>query len=376
MTARDLFQRLEDQYAMRLPFVAYKKPREKNVNVIFQDDAQLHEATTFEESGFIFAPFEKGKKRIIILGKPLEADFDFTANFIEKTTDFKPDLAVLEEERQKHMRLVKKAIDEIKSSDLQKVVLSRKQIADNAKDPLLLFKALVNSYPDAFTYIFFHPKIGVWLGATPETLLSVNGLRFKTMALAGTQAISENQEVSWGNKETEEQQLVADDIVKNLEALPIKKLTVAERETIRAGNVLHLRTLISGVMQAANQQVEQIITTLHPTPAVCGLPRDTAASFIQQYEGYDREFYTGFLGELNLEKENYRSHNRRNTENLAYKSIKKSTDLYVNLRCMQYVEKQVFIYVGGGITRDSVPEKEWDETVAKAQTMLRVLSRS
>lgn len=170
--------------------------------------------------------------------------------------------------------------------------------------------------------IFFHPKIGVWLGATPETLLSVNGLRFKTMALAGTQAISENQEVSWGNKETEEQQLVADDIVKNLEALPIKKLTVAERETIRAGNVLHLRTLISGVMQAANQQVEQIITTLHPTPAVCGLPRDTAASFIQQYEGYDREFYTGFLGELNLEKENYRSHNRRNTENLAYKSIK------------------------------------------------------
>lgn len=379
MTATDLFQRLEDHYAMRLPFVAYKKSREKNVNVIFQDDAQLHEATTFEESGFIFAPFEKGKKRVLIPGKPLEAAFDFadfTADFTEKTIDFKPDLAILEEEKQKHIRLVTQAIDEIKSSDLQKVVLSRKQIADNSKDPLILFKALVNAYPDAFTYIFFHPKIGMWLGATPETLLSVNGLRFKTMALAGTQTITENQEVSWGNKETEEQQLVVDDIVKNLEAFHIKKLTVGDRETIRAGNVLHLRTVISGVMQAAKQQLEQIITALHPTPAVCGLPRDTAASFIKQYEEYDREFYTGFLGELNLEKENYRSNNRRNTENLAYKSIKKSTDLYVNLRCMQYVDKQVFIYVGGGITRDSVPEKEWDETVAKAQTMLRVLSRS
>lgn len=384
MTATDLFQRLEAQYAMRLPFVAYKKPGEKNMNVIFQDDAQLHEAVTFEESGFIFTPFEKGKKRVLIPGKPLKALFDFdedfiddfTDNNIEKTTDFKPDLAILEEEKQKHISLVRKTIDEIKSSNLQKVVLSRKQIADNAKESLHLFKALVNAYPDAFTYIFYHPRIGLWLGATPETLLRVNGLRFKTMALAGTQDFHENQEVSWGNKEIEEQQMVADDIVKNLKALQIKKLTVGERETIRAGNVLHLRTVISGVMQAGNKELEHIITALHPTPAVCGLPRDTAASFIRQNEGYDREFYTGFLGELNLEKENFRSKNRRNTENLAYKSIKKSTHLYVNLRCMQYNEGQVHIYVGGGITCDSVPEKEWEETVAKAQTMLRVLSKS
>ncbi len=380
MTVTDLFQQLEAQYAMQLPFVAYKKPQENNVNVIFQNDAQLHEVTTFEESGFIFAPFEKGKKRVLIPGKPLEAIFNsddnFSADFTEKTTDFKPDLAILEEEKQKHIALVIKAIAEIKSSTLQKVVLSRKQITDNSKDPLLLFKALVIAYPDAFTYIFYHPRIGLWLGATPETLLRVNGLRFKTMALAGTQTFHENQEILWGNKEIEEQQLVVDDIIKNLEALPIKKLIVSERETIQAGNVLHLQTVISGVLLTGNEQLKHIITALHPTPAVCGLPRDTAATFIRQNESYDREFYTGFLGELNLEKENYRSRNRRNTENLAYKSIKKSTNLYVNLRCMQYVEKQVHIYVGGGITRDSVPEKEWEETVAKAQTMLRVLSKS
>lgn len=380
MTATDLFHRLEAQYAMRLPFVAYKKPGEKNLNVIFQNDTRLHEASTFEESGFIFVSFGKGKKRVLIPGKPLQALFDFsddsTADFREKTTDFKPGLAILEEDKQKHIALVTKAMDEIKSSDLQKVVLSRKQIADNAKNPLHLFKALANENLDAFTYIFFHPEIGMWLGATPETLLSVNGLRFKTMALAATQTVSENQEVSWGSKEIDEQQLVVDDIVKNLEALHIKKLTVSDRETIRAGNVLHLRSVISGVMQTGNEQLKHIVTALHPTPAVCGLPRDSAATFIQDNEGYDREFYTGFLGELNLEKENYRSQNRRNTENLAYKSIKKSTDLYVNLRCMQYIEKEVYIYVGGGITRDSVPEKEWEETVAKAQTMLRVLSKS
>ncbi len=384
MTAIDLFQQLEDQYAMRLPFVAYKKPGKKNVNVIFQKDARLHEATTFEESGFIFAPFEKGKKRVLIPGKPLEAAFDFNEVFTDDcndhlskdSTDFKQDLATLEEEKQKHISLVTKAIEEIKSSNLQKVVLSRKQTARNAKDPLYLFKALVKSYPDTFTYIFYHPEIGMWLGATPETLLSISGLRFKTMALAGTQTFLENQEVFWGKKEIEEQQLVVDDIVKNLEALHIKKLTVGERETIRAGNVLHLRSVISGIMQVGKQQLEQIVTALHPTPAVCGLPRDNAASFIKHNEGYDREFYTGFLGELNVEEENYRSQNRRNTENLAYKSIKKSTNLYVNLRCMQCVEKQVHIYMGGGITRDSVTKDEWEETVAKAQTMLRVLLKS
>lgn len=378
MTAMDLFQQLEDQYAMQLPFVAYKKPGRGNLNVIFQNDSRLHETTTFEESGFIFAPFEKGKKRVLIPGKPLIAPFDFAEDFtdtsIENTSKFKPVSATLNEEKQIHIRLVTKAIEEIKFSNLQKVVLSRKQTARNVKDPLYLFKALVNSYPDAFTYVFFHPEIGMWLGATPETLLSVNGLRFKTMALAGTQAFLDNKEVSWGNKEIDEQQLVVDDIVNNLETLHIKKLNVGERQTIRAGNVLHLRSVISGVMQAGNHNLAHIITALHPTPAVCGLPRNTAESFIKQHENYDREFYTGFLGEINQEEENFRSQNRRNTENLAYKSIKKSTDLYVNLRCMQYVEKQVHVYVGGGITRNSVPEDEWEETVAKAQTMLRVLS--
>ncbi|HEA31313.1 MAG TPA: isochorismate synthase [Leeuwenhoekiella sp.] len=372
MTATDLFQRLATQYAMRLPFVVYKKPKKNKIRVIFQNDTRLHVVDTFEESGFIFAPYAQHEKRVLIPGKPLEVAFDF----LPENTDFKPELAIFEEERQKHIEHVEQAIDSIKNSGLQKVVLSRKQWATTTKDPLRLFKNLVTEYPDAFTYLFFHPEIGIWLGATPETLLQVNGLRFKTMALAGTQAFQENQEVVWGEKEEQEQQLVVDDIVQNLETFNIKNLKVADRETTRAGNVLHLRTIITGIMQAATDQLEKIVNALHPTPAVCGLPRELAAAFIKNHEGYDREFYTGFLGELNLEEEQYRSSNRRNTENLAYKSIKKSTDLYVNLRCMQYTDKEVQIYVGGGITRDSVAEKEWEETVAKAQTMLRVLSKS
>jgi len=96
---------------------------------------------------------------------------------------------------------------------------------------------------------------------------------------------------------------------------------------------------------------------LHPTPAVCGLPKNEAKSFILENENYDRKYYTGFLGELNSDV------NGINT-----------SSLYVNLRCMEIAKDEAIIYVGGGITKDSIPEKEWEETVRKTATMKKVLS--
>ena len=91
---------------------------------------------------------------------------------------------------------------------------------------------------------------------------------------------------------------------------------------------------------------------LHPTPAVCGLPKEEAKQFILDNELYNRDFYTGFLGELNL---------------------KGQTNLYVNLRCMQLKDNRISIYVGGGITADSNAENEWEETVIKAKVMKNAL---
>ncbi len=119
--------------------------------------------------------------------------------------------------------------------------------------------------------------------------------------------------------------------------------------------------------------MKEIISALHPTPAVCGLPKEKAKKFILSEENYDREFYTGFLGELNLQKNVQRSRTRRNVENLAYRAVKKETGLYVNLRCMKIEDGKAVLFVGGGITKDSVPEDEWEETVNKAQTMKKVL---
>ena len=103
---------------------------------------------------------------------------------------------------------------------------------------------------------------------------------------------------------------------------------------------------------------QSLIRALHPTPAVCGLPRVKANNFILKNENYKRTFYTGFLGELNL---------KDSESNVQY------SQLYVNLRCMEVDENKASIFVGGGITKDSNAEKEWEETVFKTKTMKRVL---
>ncbi|MFB1039347.1 MAG: chorismate-binding protein, partial [Polaribacter sp.] len=104
--------------------------------------------------------------------------------------------------------------------------------------------------------------------------------------------------------------------------------------------------------------LEELIRALHPTPAVCGLPRELARTFLFENENYDRSFYTGFLGELNLQDS---------------KDTAKSSALFVNLRCMRIQNNKAAIFVGGGITKDSDAANEWEETVFKAKTMKRML---
>ena len=130
-------------------------------------------------------------------------------------------------------------------------------------------------------------------------------------------------------------------------------LKVSPIETIKAGNVLHLLTKIYGALKLDKYNLKNFINALHPTPAICGIPRKKAKQFILDSEGYNREFYTGFLGELNSEER---------------------SELYVNLRCMQLKQNNAIIYVGGGITKDSIPEKEWIETVNKTNTIKKVLT--
>ncbi|NRA91572.1 MAG: chorismate-binding protein [Psychroserpens sp.] len=281
-----------------------------------------------------------------------------------------PETTIVETQKKEHIQLVSNAIDVINKGTCKKIVLSRQESIDQTvKDPLSLFLRLASQYPSAFVYCWFHPEIGLWLGATPETLLALEGTRFKTMSLAGTQPYSNATNINWSSKEVEEQQLVTDFIKNQLEEVT-EHLHVGESRTVQAGPLFHLRTDISGILK---EDLQTVIRKLHPTPAICGLPVQKAKTFIQTNENYKRSFYTGFLGELNLELKKERNKNQKNVENNAYNAVLRASHLFVNLRCMEILESEIKLFVGGGITKDSIPENEWDETVNKAKVMKEVL---
>lgn len=374
MTLEDFFARIELQYRNTMPFVAYRKPHSSLVKAMFQKDSEIYIAESFEEKGFVFSPFDETESTILM---PLEhsecVEFSLE-NAIPKEagmpSDSKNDLF---DSKQQHIHLVNKGIEAVKSRSLQKVVLSRKetvQLSEN--NPLTIFKRLLNTYASAFVYCWYHPKVGLWLGATPETLIKFEGNRFSMMALAGTQVYNGTLDVKWKDKEKKEQQIVTDFIVESLKN-EVANLAVSETETVKAGNLLHLRTMISAQLNSDVSNLKQVIFNLHPTPAVCGLPKAAAKDFILNNENYKREFYTGFLGELNFETTLASRSSKKNVENRAYMVTKKSTQLYVNLRCMQLHDKTASIYIGGGITETSNPEAEWEETVSKSKIIKSVL---
>ena len=345
-----ILDKIEQSFEQKLPFVCYRKPNITEVLSFFQKDDSLFFSDDFTESGFVFAPFDNIEKAILI---PITA-----SEFIKEKIELNSEIISNQKEessfssKENHIRLVEKAITEIKSKNFKKVVVSRKvTIKLNALEIKKIFENMLIKYPTAMVSVWFHPKVGLWFGATPETLLKSENNRFETMSLAGTQVYKEDEEPIWKSKEIEEQQLVTNFVENQLKGIS-SNLKIEEKETIKAGNLLHLKTKISGKIDSKNQSLKALIKALHPTPAVCGLPRKITKEFILENENYDRKFYTGFLGELNLENK---------------------SALFVNLRCMEINEKEAIIYVGGGITKDSNPEKEWEETVAKSNTMKQVL---
>ncbi|WP_411894937.1 chorismate-binding protein [Winogradskyella sp. A2] len=373
MNSNSFFSALENQYNKKLPFVVYSRPINSIVKSWLQTDNELHTTDNFEESGFVFAPFDSTVKSIILPVKYcayniLEVGKDEEYIFNSKLNDGD----AIKSDKQKHLELLNKGITEINLGNLDKVVLSRyeeHQIGD--LNPIDIFKRLYSSYKNAMVYCWYHPKIGLWLGATPELLFKVVGKQLTTISLAGTQPYNSKSETNWTAKELEEQQIVTDYIIDKIKPYT-SKLKVSDIETVRAGNLLHLKTRIVSRIND-DTELNTIIEALHPTPAVCGFPKEPSKSFIINNENYERTYYTGFLGELNLKQTKTRNSNRRNVENNAYSSIKSISNFYVNLRCMQIKNDKAFIYVGGGITKDSNPENEWEETVNKTKTIVNVL---
>ena len=348
-----IFKKIVASYHKNLPFVCFNKPNATKLKAYFGEDVSLRYSDSFKEEGFVFAPFHNENPSIVFLKETSEVMEELYIKNSIDTSDL--EFKEYESDKNSHIALVLAGIDAIKSNSFKKVVLSRKELVTlTSFDLLQVFENLLQKYDHAFVYVWFHPKVGLWMGATPEKLVTLQNGKFHTTALASTQTYKDNLNPVWGNKEKKEHQYVVDYIVSQIKdqqnGIILKNFTVSDTYTVKAGNLLHLKADIIGVI--GDFELKKLLDTLHPTPAVCGLPKESSKSFILANENYDRTYYTGFLGEINVDLE---------------------TALYVNLRCVEIVGTTAIIYVGGGITLESIPENEWSETSNKTFTIKSIL---
>lgn len=368
---------LEHDYSL----AAWRLPESATTYIILTIKPDYYQpADSFEEigSGFIFHPFDSQQPGIFI-----KSDIQFVFEQGKLKTDEPSSAKAMEwlvknivEPSNLHTKaklpasktlnktidfieLVRHAINQIEHGYAEKIVPSRVKAVElsPAFDVQDAFLRLENSYPNALVSFVYTPKHGAWLGASPEILVSVQKNIFRTVALAGTQAHTTGmnlKQVAWTQKEIEEQALVSRYIINCFKKIRLREFEEHGPKTVVAGNLMHLKTDFAVDMKSTNfpQLGSVMLRLLHPTSAVCGTPLETSRKFLLEHEGYPREFYSGFLGPVNMHE---------------------SSHLFVNLRCMQLFADQAWLYAGAGVTADSIPEKEWEETEMKMNTLLQVI---
>ena len=343
-----------------LPFVIYRLPATQKVCFIAQKSRILEKRKLQEIenlNGFLLTEFSQEKSETVFFIRPditISDGFlsDALLNELEKLPDVseRSPKPVFVQTKEDYLLSVQKLIDKLKAGELQKVVLSRIiQTEAGEIDKGKVFEQLEQKYPNAFVYLMYLPCMGTWTGATPETLLKVGNGFAKTVALAGTQPVGQ---IKWTDKEREEQQMVTKFIEEALVEEGIKDFQKFGPFTLKAGKLAHLKTTFQIPLEQLKGKTGSILSRLHPTPAVCGLPKEEAFELILEIEKHERELYTGFLGPWNINGE---------------------SQLFVNLRCARLEKSSATLFVGGGITAASKAEDEWQETENKAETLLSVL---
>lgn len=340
---------IERWMAQGASFVLYRMPQDSVCHALMQSGAvtSLEDISQLNgETGFVFAPFHVESQNPILLLKPeermsfsLKAEQDFDGTITDEVA------AVSES----YSACFASFLHELREGDCRKLVLSRRaRIARAAGFSVLrAFHAACCRFEYSYVYLFYTPHTGCWLGCTPEILLSGGRGVYHTVALAGTQSLCGGElPQHWDEKNRAEQNYVTEYILRQLSRKGIE----AEKNgpySVRAGALAHLKTDVHFTLPEG-EGLGDLLKLLHPTPAVCGVPKEKAFRFILEQETTPRTYYTGFLGWLDAQGQ---------------------SDLYVNLRCMQVLPDAFVLYAGGGILASSQVEDEWQETEKKMGTM-------
>jgi isochorismate synthase len=363
---------------------AWKLPESSTRQVILSRKVIRDEKPDMIEdlpAGFVFAPFDRRQSQVFL---PADLHFIFSNGSLVEPTNPKETISqdwlteklseayprgtsyyINNSQSKTHdpdhfLNNVQKGIAAIEAGHLEKVVPSRCKYVPLPVgfDLVESFTKLCLAYPNAFVSTISSPETGTWIGASPEELVRiVDKTIFKTVALAGTQTYTPGQnlrKVAWTQKEIEEQALVERYIISCFKKIRLREYDEHGPKTVVAGNLIHLRSDFTVNMKETNFPLlgSTMLQLLHPTSAVCGMPLEPAWQFLKENEDYDRGFYSGFLGPVNINNQ---------------------IDIFVNLRCMQLIRDEAIVYAGAGVTIDSIPEQEWEETEMKMNTLLSII---
>ena len=340
-------------------FAIYRLPYADHCIRVEQTDGEPAEFLSCTElngrSGFVVAPFAITPEEPILLIRPDKVDrLEVRGERSEVRDTKRPAYSPISSSTY--------AIDfanyhaQLEAGLFRKIVLARCVDEETPQpiEPMALFHCACERYPRMFISLVYTEKSGYWLTATPEILLEKQDSQWRTIALAGTMKLEgeqlngEGETLSWSTKNIQEQRIVATYITECLEQFTGDFQEEGPR-TVRAANLVHLRSDFTFTLPDSDH-LGDLLHTLHPTPAVCGLPKRDTFNFIVKNEHSPRRYYSGFMGPLG-----------------------EQTHLYVSLRCMNIEGNRYHLYAGGGLLKDSTEEQEWQETEAKLETMRSLL---
>ena len=255
--------------------------------------------------------------------------------------------------------LVERATKAMTDDGLRKVVLAREVriTADEPFDLAAVVERLRATYPGCHVF-----AVDGFVGASPELLVSRAGDIVRSHPMAGTAPRGGDPtsdarlaaSLLASSKDRAEHQITIDMVHDTLLPWCSYLDYEAEPSIVSVANVQHLATLVEGRLSSPPPSVLELVRALHPTPAVCGSPRDAALAFIRANEGFDRGRYAGTVGWVDS----------RGNGTWA-----------VSVRCADLDGATARVCAGNGIVADSDPLTELAETRAKLQALLSTLVR-
>ena len=273
-----------------------------------------------------------------------------------------------------YRRLLREAVEAVNSAELEKVVVATQVKHSIAPAPEDVIHRLCERGRNSTVFAFSSVTVdddsfsdassnnaprsntlgrktlqSVFAGASPELLAAKSGDCFASLALAGSKPLDEADLLLSDQKELAEHQFVVDHLRNRLEKSDAKLAPTDPAEILRLANIAHLSSRVSG---STSGGILKLVETLHPSPAVAGVPTDAALEFLSQHEQFDRGWYAGPVGWLTPDGDGR---------------------FYVALRSVLLSPDECHLFAGSGIVEGSLPEKEEQETWLKLQTAMKAL---